>query len=794
MNTLFKTLTTGRSTLAMLAVLTLPAATLAAGPDYVVTPLAGAASNGSTDGSGATARFNEPQGVMVDASGNIVVADTGNRTIRRISPAGQVTTLAGVVGKSEMLNGPAATARFNRPTGVARDSAGNLYVADHIMVRKIAVDGTVSTLAGWPVLPHINPPPIFTGTFGLTLDATGNVYVAAYIGTSNYGLARITPDGTVSNLFVGVNDWPSGVALDAAGKVFFSTSASGNREGVSILSPAGTPTPFVGGGFAGAADGTGTAASFSAPLGLKFAANGNLYVADSDNNLIRVVTPAGNVSTLAGVPPPSGPNPGWSAGILVDGTGSAARFWNPSDVALDSAGNAYVADTGNNAIRKITPAGETTTVAGLYPASRGRVDGLGAAARFATPWGVAVGPAGELYVADSGNYLIRRIDPTGAVTTFATLAGPGAPQWVTADAAGNVYVSDSGGAVQKISRDGAVARIGSFVSTGGLAVDATGNIFVADPSAGVVRRIPAGGGESSTLSLPFPGSSHRGVALDGAGNLYVLSLGFPPSGPGYVERSTAYVSKTTPAGVTTVIAGSPGGILQGSPDVIMEDPGGIAVDASGNVYVTGGLLYGPNAQQKIYQVTPAGELRVLNLAAANGSPDPLFASLMGVACDALGALYVTDFGLTYNRVSKVLPAGGRPEITAQPQSQTVAAGATARFTVTATGTPAPVYQWYFNQAAISGATESAYSVSAVGSQAVGEYSVVVKNAWGEVTSGKATLALATVTPPAPSGGGQSGGGGGGGAPSLWFGLVLAGLAALRAVFPRRRVVTSGLDS
>src|SRR4051812_34423469 len=143
--------------------------------NFTVTTLAGAASSGSADGRAADARFKSPQGILLDAAGNLLVADTGNRTIRKISPSGEVSTYSGVVGKSEMLNGTVGTARFNGPTGLAQDSSGNLYVADKLMIRKIPPDGIVSTLAGWPFLPDVNPPPLFTGTTGLAVDAAGNV-------------------------------------------------------------------------------------------------------------------------------------------------------------------------------------------------------------------------------------------------------------------------------------------------------------------------------------------------------------------------------------------------------------------------------------------------------------------------------------------------------------------------------------------------------------------------------------------------------------------------------------------
>ena len=152
-------------------------------------------------------------------------------------------------------------------------------------------------------------------------------------------------------------------------------------------------------GSSGSANGTGSAARFYYPFGVAVDSAGNVYVADTGNNTIRKVTPAGVVTTLAGLAGSSG---------SADGTGSAARFNYPSGVAVDSAGNVYVADTGNNTIRKVTPAGVVTTLAGLA-GSPGSADGTGSAARFYYPHGVAVDSAGNVYVADT----VQQHDPQG---------------------------------------------------------------------------------------------------------------------------------------------------------------------------------------------------------------------------------------------------------------------------------------------------------------------------------------------------------------------------------------------
>jgi len=350
---------------------------------YTITHFAGSLGEpGYSDGTGSDARFNVPDGIAVDASGNVYVADRNNNTIRKITPDGVVSTLAGRAGFAGGDDGTGSDARFYWPSGVAVDSAGNVYVAD-------APSFDYDTLS--------------------------------YIG--GHTIRKITPSGVVTTL--------AGLA-----------------------------------GSSGSADGTGSAARFNEPSGVAVDSAGNVYVADWRNNTIRKITPGGVVSTLAGLASPFG-------------------------VAVDSSGNVYVAATFNFTIHKITPGGVVSTLAGRF---RGGADGTGSAARFAWPYGVAVDSAGNVYVADSPyremedlsyryGHTIRKITPSGVVTTLAGLAGiPGgadgtgsaarfaSPKGVAVDSAGNVYVADTG---NNTIRKGWVSPLRVFI-----APDGSGGFFI----------------------------------------------------------------------------------------------------------------------------------------------------------------------------------------------------------------------------------------------------------------------------------------------------------------------------
>jgi len=321
---------------------------------YVVTTLAGDGAQGNVDGTGTGASFNYPIGIAADASGNLYVGDQFNEKVRKITPAGVVTTLAGS-GNYGSADGTGSSATFYYPTGVTVDASGNLYVTDlgGQTIRKVTSAGAVSTIAGTGVTGHLDGP----------------------AGTATFAE-------------------PSGVAIDKSGNLYIA-DASNNK--IRLISSAGVVSTFAGSGAIGSADGSGTAASFYYPYGIAIDGSGNLFVADARNNKIRKITPAGVVSTLAG----SG------AVGAADGTGTAATLNYPSGIAIDSAGNLYVADDGNNVIRMITPSGVVTTIAGST--TEGDVDGTGSAAEFEFPYGIAIDKSGNIYVTDQGNDKVRKI-------------------------------------------------------------------------------------------------------------------------------------------------------------------------------------------------------------------------------------------------------------------------------------------------------------------------------------------------------------------------------------------------
>jgi sugar lactone lactonase YvrE len=296
------------------------------------------------------------------------------------------------------------------PRAIAVDAAGNLYVGevDSGTVYKITPTGEATALGGSGTA--IKDP------VGVAVGRDGAVYVADADSNAAF---RIAPDGKVTSLGrpasgpadVGLTT-PTSIVADAAGNAFVTNN--GNNV-ILKLTPQGAMSVFAGKpGTDGSEDGAGGAARLASPRGIAIDPAGNLYVADEGNSNIRMITPAGAVSTLAGEARQTGSS---------DGTGKAAHFAAPRGVAADASGNVYVADTDNHVIRKVTKSGVVTTLAG-HLGDNGKADGTGSAARFSEPRGVAVDAAGNVYVADTGNGAVRMITPEGVVTTIAGEAKP----------------------------------------------------------------------------------------------------------------------------------------------------------------------------------------------------------------------------------------------------------------------------------------------------------------------------------------------------------------------------------
>ena len=616
-------------------------------PSFFFTDFAGLPGGpGQVDGLGAAARFRNPAGVATDTVGNVYVADSGNRTIRVVTPAGQVTTLAGSAGTAGSADGSGTAAEFMYPMGVAVDGAGNVYVADQSAIRQITPAGVVTTLAGCPshcgFADGTGGSARFNQPRGVAVDSSGNVYVAD---SFNNIIREVTPDGVVTTL---------------AG------DGSATNEYGSVVS--------------GYVDATGPNARFNTPCGLTVDTNGNVYVADSGNAVIRMVTPNGVVSTVAGTP---------GAGT---NTNAPALFYSPVGVAVDGAGNLYVADQSGNTISEVTPDGSVTLVAGI-PGEQGSADGGPGVAAFANPWGVAVDGAGNVYVGDYGNNTLRTVSPDGVVTTLAgTTPNPGSvdgtgsaarfnyPNSVTVDGAGNLYVADSHNyVIRKITPDGVASTFAGSVGNGGtndgpggdarfewpasVAVDTNGNIYVADPGNDEIRKITSDGmvttlaglrqvdqygnlvggsadGTGSQAQFRFP----QGVAVDSAGFIYVA------------DTYNFTIRKITPDGVVTTLAGTAlqGGGADGTgPAAQFNQPTGLAVDGAGNIYVAD--------WSTIRKVTPDGVVTTLagtptTYGYADGvGGQALFAFPNGVACDPAGNIYVADSGNDVIRL--VTPAG-----------------------------------------------------------------------------------------------------------------------------------------
>ena len=541
---------------------------------------------GRRDGPGAQAVFTALRGITIDPAGNLYVVD--DATIRRITPAGDVTTFAGQVDPPPDAAGNPSPIRLSQPEGICSDAAGNIYFVDAFdqVVRKITPDGTVSLLAGTMLRSGLVDGPGATAKFsvpwGITSDAQGTLYVTD---RANRAVRRISTSGIVSTVAggAGAPDVRDGIGTDArfhnpvgivavgadtlyitdANTIRKISGVNGTAAAVSTLNGRLLSTRDI--------DGAAAVAQFAATDSISADSAGTLFVVSKET--VRRVAPDGSVSTLAGMAAETG---------ITDGAGSRARFgylYNGGALAATAGGNVLVADNDNATLRLITPAGTVSTIAGLAGA-HAVVDGpVGGSARFKSLLGVARAGDGTIFVSDDA--VVRQIGADGMVSTVAGLAGVhatfdgigaaarfGTLNGMVTDAAGTLYVLDcqSGStAVRKITRRASVSTLARLVDaniTGcaeGLAIDGDGNLYVAVADSHVIVKVTPGGqvrvlagalreaanaidGASTVARFNAPG----GIVYDPAGMLLVM------------EAGTGLLRQVTLDGTVSTVAGTRG--------------------------------------------------------------------------------------------------------------------------------------------------------------------------------------------------------------------------------------------
>jgi sugar lactone lactonase YvrE len=547
-----------------------------------------------------------PAGLAVDRSGNLYIAENAAHRIRKVSPDGIITTVAGT-GTAGLSGdgGPALSAQLNWPVGIAIDGSGNLYIADtaNLRVRKVSADGIITTLT--TNLNHAE---------GVAVDASGSVYIADYETTYDgdclcdipHGLVfRAGQDGSTQLIAGGGADngdggsaisarleTPRGIAVDEAGNVFVSDTAAGR---VRKISPDGIITTAAGGrtGYYFTEYCSRIGADLACPVGVAADASGNLYIADTVHNQVKKVLQGGTLTAIAG--------DGTVRTFSGDGgPATSASLDHPYGIAMDASGNLYIADTYNSRIRKVSSDGIIATIAGdgsPIPApgccfSDQIGDGGPAVkAKIRQPTGVAIDMAGALYITDIWAERIRKVsldgiittvagdggvEPPGATGVLATSARLGYPWAVSVAADASFYFSDIDG-LKKVSANGILTSVTAHPNQigGGVALDAAGNVYAADISAGRVQKI-APDGTVSTV----PGSEGTfpvGVAVDAAGALYIA------------EARTNRIRKVFPDGSVATIAGNGFGAYSGdggsATSASLSYPTAVAVDATGRVYV-----------------------------------------------------------------------------------------------------------------------------------------------------------------------------------------------------------------
>ncbi len=600
----------------------------------VLTLIAGSARPGYSGdfGLAVNAQLNKPQGVAVDASGDIFISDSLNNVIREITPDGIITSVVGTSAPGYSGDGgQAQNAQLDRPGGIAFDKSGNLYIADsgNNVVREVLPDGTISTFAGINEAGYAGDGALanaanLTNPEDVAIDSSGNVYIAD---TGNAVIREVTAsDGNIGTFagtdteghtgdggkaYLAAVDEPQGIAVDSSGNLYISEFGDNQIRKVTsdvITTIAGTNV-F---GFAGDG-GAATKAELANPWGIAVDSGGNVYVADLWNYRIRKISSSGTISTVAG------------NGIFsYSGDGGAAaksELDGPQGVATDAAGNLYIADTQNNVVRKVASNGVITTFAGTGVAGSSGDGGQAAAAQLSKPQSVAVDSTGNVYIADTQNNRVREVTMDGSINTFAGngnggYSGDGGPAvsaqlnqpyGLAFDGSGSLYIADfNNSRVRKVTPDGNIATVAGnggtfFAGDGGpavssslnrpqsVAVDSSGNLYIADTQNNRVRMVDSNGIITTIAGVGSAGSSGDGGPAVKAQLAVPGSVAVDSDGNLYIGDSNARVRKVSPDGTIITIAGT--GVTGYSGDAgpaasaQLDGPFGLALDTAGNLYL-----------------------------------------------------------------------------------------------------------------------------------------------------------------------------------------------------------------
>jgi len=600
---------------------------------YTIDTVAGSSAVGD-GGSALSAALSDAEGVVLDSSGNIFIADANDHRVRRVSTDGSISTIAGDGFPGFRGDGgPASASRLNTPYGIAVDRAGNLYIADlgNNRVRKVSPDGTIVTVPGTESL--IAPR-------NVALDAEGVLYISEFGG---HRVRRLRADGIVESVvgtgtpgFAGDGGpatsaqlaYPAGLAFDSGGSLYIADSSNNRVRKVT----GGVISTVLGTGDPGAT----LPNQLNLPTSVAIDAAGNLDVADSGNQRIQQLTPAGTVNTLPGVgrdlaADATGDLLIASGGQLLEmmpsltiqtvagdgsygfrgdgGDATSARLSGPVALALDSAGALYIADQRNSRLRMVTAAGVISTIAGDGNAGAG--DG-----ELNSPGGIAVDSSGGVYIADQNNDRIQEI--VGGVAV--TLAGTGVPGF---------------------NGDGLPGVATQLFSPGALAVTDDGTLYFVDIGNSRVRALNPQRTISTVVQM-----AARSVAVGRSGDIYIAD--------GDLHR----VVRIDRAGHMTVIAGTgaAGFAGDGGPAraAQLNSPGGLAVDPQGNLYIA------DTGNNRIRAIGSDGIIRTIagtGAAGFDGDGGAALAAVLnsptGLAVDAAGNIWIADTG--NNRIRKLAP-------------------------------------------------------------------------------------------------------------------------------------------